>query len=410
MELVTYNLRFDAKSHVRRVVENGREYIVAKLKTIPLDGVLPGSQGALFYPARETINSVREWDGTPLVVYHPTRNNGEHCSAADVPEKHVGELRNSRIENDFLQHDGWFDVVNVKAQDKRVYDALLHRKPMELSTGLFTTNTPVPGGYATSPNGRPYQAVATRFRPDHLAILPDQVGACSINDGCGLHVNANPEGHNQYGSGTTHGKAFAASQKALGMSSKSFKARSSRAHEMSMRAHNASESGNHTLAADLHGKAENMHTSLGNRYDEDGRNENASDAHTLAASYHADAAAYHKNQLTGNANPEGINQYSHVTDGGANYHKAETSTHEYRVGQGTDGKYHAMAVRKGPNGKAFASSMTLEKLGAHATEAKAKAAVEKHAAKKNRMFVDQVTRKYIEPTDNVRNGDPDCPT
>ena len=57
---------------------------------------------------------------------------------------------------------------------------------MELSTGLFTDNDETAG---VSPKGRNYEAVARNHRPDHMAVLPDQVGACSINDGCGVLVN-----------------------------------------------------------------------------------------------------------------------------------------------------------------------------------------------------------------------------
>lgn len=63
-------------------------------------------------------------------------------------------------------------------------DALEAGRPMELSTGLFTQNEPAPAG-ATF-NGRPYDYVARNYRPDHLAVLPDQIGACSLADGCGV--------------------------------------------------------------------------------------------------------------------------------------------------------------------------------------------------------------------------------
>jgi hypothetical protein len=52
---------------------------------------------------------------------------------------------------------------------------------------LFTDNETAPPG--ASHLGRPYNFVARNYRPDHLAILPDQRGACSIEDGCGLNTN-----------------------------------------------------------------------------------------------------------------------------------------------------------------------------------------------------------------------------
>lgn len=184
MELITLNLKIGRS---RRVLENGREYLVAPITSITADGVLPGSQGPLFYSSQETIKSVKDWDGTPIVVGHPEKN-GRHVSAMEVPEQHIGKLRNSAW-NGKLQHEGWFDAAKTKAADKRVYDALIHHKPMECSTGLYTTNVPARNGQGLSPHGKPYHAAATRYVPDHMAILPDEVGACAVADGCGLLIN-----------------------------------------------------------------------------------------------------------------------------------------------------------------------------------------------------------------------------
>ena len=38
-------------------------------------------------------------------------------------------------------------------------------------------------------NGKAYVGIARNYRPDHLAILPDMKGACSIADGAGLCRN-----------------------------------------------------------------------------------------------------------------------------------------------------------------------------------------------------------------------------
>ena len=37
--------------------------------------------------------------------------------------------------------------------------------------------------------GKSYTYIAKNYRPDHLAVLPDNSGACSISDGCGVLVN-----------------------------------------------------------------------------------------------------------------------------------------------------------------------------------------------------------------------------
>lgn len=181
METVTANVA----GRVRHVTENGRAYLVADISLI-VPGVLAGSKGALYYPPEETARNARAWDGTPIVVYHPTGPQGEHLSASAPGVQNIGDLRNTTFK-DKLRTQGWFDVEHTRSVDPRVLDALEQGRPMEISTGLYTTNDPAPAG--ATHNGRPYEWVARDYRPDHLAILPDQVGACSLHDGCGLNVN-----------------------------------------------------------------------------------------------------------------------------------------------------------------------------------------------------------------------------
>jgi hypothetical protein len=174
---------------VRREYIGGREYLIAPMTSI-VPGVLNGSKGPLFYPPSEIKSSVRDWDNVPLVVYHPSQNGrAVSATAPGVLQKQgIGFLRNSKWK-DKLIHEGCFDVESTKRVDPRVLDALLNRRPMELSTGLFTDNEEAENG--ANYKGRTYSYVARNYRPDHMAILPDQVGACSVNDGCGLLINEN---------------------------------------------------------------------------------------------------------------------------------------------------------------------------------------------------------------------------
>lgn len=185
-------LTFNFGGGVRVETINGREHLIAPMTTI-VEGVLNGSKGALYYPPDQIKRSVKSWDGMPLVVYHPMSANGDHVSANSpgiLDKQGVGFLRNSKW-NGKLQHEGCFDVEKVKAVDNRVYEALMNGEQMELSTGLFTTNEPALPG--SNFNGKGYEWVAKKYVPDHMAILPDQVGACSLRDGCGLLVNTSSD-------------------------------------------------------------------------------------------------------------------------------------------------------------------------------------------------------------------------
>jgi len=188
----------------REVRRNGKTYLVAPT-TLITPGVLAGSQGPLNYTEDQNRKSEGSWDGTPLVLYHPTRNGTPVSANTDESDRDegkglvIGEVRKDRVDPDGkLKAESWFDVERVKAADKtlhpgaRVLPRLLKGIPIEVSTGLGTDSVPVKPGFDS--RGRAYDREARNYRPDHLAVLPDQVGACSNHDGCGIFVNQLSDG------------------------------------------------------------------------------------------------------------------------------------------------------------------------------------------------------------------------
>jgi len=184
MEAVVANLT----GSIRRESRNGRNYVVAPM-TLIVPGVLNGSDGPLYYPPEEILKNPTDWNGVPLVVYHPIRN-GVPTSARDpdIAEKQeIGRVYHAAIDDDGkLKAEGWFELDAVKRVDSRILSALEKGLPIELSTGLSVDKVPGEGTH----NGKNYTYIARNYRPDHLAILPDQKGACSVKDGCGVLVNA----------------------------------------------------------------------------------------------------------------------------------------------------------------------------------------------------------------------------
>ena len=171
----------------RRATIGGRQYIVAPLSLI-VPGVLNGSQGPLYYPPEEVAKDPSAWNGVPIVVYHPQEGD-QNISARDpgvIDKQGVGYVYHARS-NGKLTAESWFDIEDTRRVDSRILAALEAGRPIEISTGLFTSNEPAPEG--ASHNGTPYTHVARNYRPDHLAVLPDLIGACSIQDGCGVLVN-----------------------------------------------------------------------------------------------------------------------------------------------------------------------------------------------------------------------------
>lgn len=184
MEVLTVNVT----GKTRRETFNGREYIVAPL-TMIVPGVLKGSKGPLYYPEDEVTRDPSVWNGMPIVVYHPT-HNGQPVSARDpdiLNKSQIGHVYRARAHKGKLKAEGWFDVADTRRVDERVYNALEAEETMELSTGLFLDQYKAPPG--ATYNGVEYTYTTANYKPDHLAILPDQRGACSLADGCGMCVN-----------------------------------------------------------------------------------------------------------------------------------------------------------------------------------------------------------------------------
>lgn len=167
---------------------NGKEYIVAPC-TILTSGVHSGSAGPIYYPAEEVANSASSWNGIPIVIYHPMINGKYVTLNKDILDKSgVGFLQNTKFtKKGKLVAEAWIDPYLLTKVDKRVMDNLLNNTITEVSTGLIVDNEELDN--EESFNGESYSIIAKNYKPDHLAILPDQKGACSIQDGCGLLVN-----------------------------------------------------------------------------------------------------------------------------------------------------------------------------------------------------------------------------
>ena len=176
---LTFNL---ANVPIRHETLHGKKYLVAPMVMIT-EGVHNGSGGALLYKAAEIKKATAAWNMKPIVVYHPSID-GKGISACDplvLEKQQVGMVMNTRWK-DKLCAEAWIEEARAEVVDNRVLEALEKNKKMEVSTGLFTENTGGPGEFG----GKEYVNEATNHQPDHLALLPDQIGACSIADGAGL--------------------------------------------------------------------------------------------------------------------------------------------------------------------------------------------------------------------------------
>ena len=156
-----------------------------------VEGVFAGNQGPIFYEGQEITKSVASWNHKPLTVGHPKK--GEQFVSGCLPESiegfGVGMILNTawNSKTKKLRAEAWFDEqrLDVVPGGNAIKAALTKQEPMEVSTGLFVDKELTSGQF----NGKEFSGKARNFRPDHLAVIVNGVGACSIKDGAGLLVN-----------------------------------------------------------------------------------------------------------------------------------------------------------------------------------------------------------------------------
>ena len=183
-ELLYFDWQLTANARYESI--GGRDYFVADA-VILKHGVLPGSDGPLYYPIPEISADVGLWNGFPITARHPTLN-GKSVSARNPSIAHsfqVGTVYNDRFAGDERWVELWFDVVNADRIDWRIMPAVKSGRPINVSTGIFTGKIVENSVY----NGRAYTHRVRGIRPDHLAVLMDEKGACSVDDGCGINVS-----------------------------------------------------------------------------------------------------------------------------------------------------------------------------------------------------------------------------
>ena len=185
---IVFQTQLQLNTPTKRQTLNGIEYIVAPA-VILVEGVHNGSGGPIYHPAEEMANYPQRWDGVPVVIDHPYFEDGTPRSANDpqVLEKQgVGQLFNTRYDaqEKKLKSEVWIDIKKAQKIAPEIIGMIENGK-LEVSTGMVTDVDETPGVW----NEEKYDSIAKNIIPDHLALLPDSIGACSWKDGCGIRVN-----------------------------------------------------------------------------------------------------------------------------------------------------------------------------------------------------------------------------
>ena len=144
-------------------------------------GVWCGSEGCILHPAESLKNSVKEWEGKPVTLGHPQigTNYVSVNASEEIFENYViGKVRNPYFANKALRA-----YIHIEKNDTALWQLLQNTK--EVSVGVITEDIPSCGSY----NGKAYTKISQFYKPDHLAVLPYERGACSFDDGAGICVN-----------------------------------------------------------------------------------------------------------------------------------------------------------------------------------------------------------------------------
>lgn len=183
--MIIQTLTVNFAAPIRFEMLEGREYLVAPMVMIT-EGVHSGSNGPIYYPVEELSNpaAVMSWNHKPVVVYHPNDQKSSACTEQIIENQKVGMILNTHWDSDTkkLRAEAWLEINRLEKVDKRVLESLENGNIMEVSTGVYTENEVIQGTW----NTESYSMIARNLRADHLAILPDKVGACSTQDGAGL--------------------------------------------------------------------------------------------------------------------------------------------------------------------------------------------------------------------------------
>lgn len=171
-------------NQAKRVTKSGKEFLV-------VHGVPAREQVMNTYlvPELDLVRSLKGWNGVPITIQHPKLND----RSANVPDPDVAII--GRFYNSAWDHEGkrmtgeyWIEIAEAEKylEGKSILTKINDGTPLETSTGYYADDEQTAGIF----DGKAYKTIHRNLLPDHIAILTNEVGACSLQDGCGVNRNA----------------------------------------------------------------------------------------------------------------------------------------------------------------------------------------------------------------------------
>ncbi|MDU7480390.1 MAG: DUF2213 domain-containing protein [Hafnia alvei] len=184
----------NSASNITTETINGKPHIVVRGVTPIVDDIVMNRK---LYPAAEIEKAYNTLERNPMPLGHP-KVDGKHVSARDVRavnEYHVGAwLQNVSHKDGKVTGDMYVNRQYAESSDKgkrlinRLDDMLsgANVDPIHISTGLLYSGITANG----ESKGKKYNEIATNMMFDHVAVLLDEPGAGTPNEGVGIFVNS----------------------------------------------------------------------------------------------------------------------------------------------------------------------------------------------------------------------------
>jgi len=180
MEKIYLSVINNEKSKVRNEKFDNVDYLV-----VPVVAAQEMVMKGLFYPDSSFRGYEQLWEGVPVPVNHPEGD----VSVRNVKMQEatsVGYFFNVSYEDRKLKGEIWLNVEKAKRLEATsILEKFENEEVIEVSTGLLAEIEKTAGVF----NDQEYWGIVRNIQPDHLALLPDEKGACSIADGCGTLRN-----------------------------------------------------------------------------------------------------------------------------------------------------------------------------------------------------------------------------
>lgn len=199
MNKITVNILsiINKSSKITKETINNKEHYVIRDVVPVVDDVVMNNG---LYPKDEIDKSYKSINGNLMPIGHP-KVNGQFVSASNakaINDYYGGAwAENVHKDQDKVLLDCYVDIEFARNHEKgkqllERLDAMFNGEdvnPIHVSTGLILNKV-----YKTGKSkGKPYDWVATNMQFDHVAILLNEQGAATPNEGVGMFVNSEGE-------------------------------------------------------------------------------------------------------------------------------------------------------------------------------------------------------------------------